>query len=102
MSNRLDQTIFFLFVIDARKVCDFIVQNNKDLWRTIMKLQEKLGIKLKISPVPDDLFNRTMKFGFDSNDVNRNYVIFAFDKNSKRFSRKHNDFYDLHYIIVYC
>lgn len=66
-----------------------------------MKLQEKLGIKLKISPISNDIANRTMKFGFDSNDMNRNYVIIAFDETSKRFSRKHNDFHDFYFIIAY-
>lgn len=65
-----------------------------------MKLQEKLGIKLKISPISDDLANRTMKFGFDSNDMNRNYVIIAFDENTKRFSRKHVNFRDFQSVIV--
>lgn len=66
-----------------------------------MKLQEKLGIKLKISPISDDLVNRTMKFGFDSNDMNRNYVVIAFDENTKRFLRKHNNFHDFQSMIVY-
>lgn len=54
-----------------------------------MKLQEELGIKLKISSISGDLANRTMKFGFDSNDMNRNYVIIAFDETSKRFIREY-------------
>lgn len=57
-----------------------------------MKLQDKLDIKLKISRVSDDIANRSMKFGFDTNDINRNYVIIAFDETNKRFSCKNSDF----------